>query len=42
MSQWKARLYGPAWSRTLRVVYVLTVIAALALAAGAPHAWGGP
>lgn len=42
MSHWKARLYGLARSQTLRVVYVLMVIAALALVAGAPYCWGGP
>lgn len=41
MSQWKARLYALAAPQTLRIVYVLIVIAALALAAGAPFAWGG-
>ncbi len=41
MSQWKARLYGLARSQALRAVLVLLVIAALALAAGAPYAWGG-
>ncbi|HOQ97205.1 MAG TPA: hypothetical protein PLJ35_00120 [Anaerolineae bacterium] len=41
MSQWKARLCRLAGPQTLRMVYVLIVIAALALAAGAPYAWGG-
>ncbi len=39
--QLKVKLYTLASVRTLRVVYVLAVIAALALAAGAPVEWGG-
>lgn len=41
MSQLKARLYSLARPQTLRIVYVLVVIAALALVAGAPLEWGG-
>lgn len=37
----KAKLTSLCNVRTLRVIYVLVVVAALALAAGAPYAWGG-
>lgn len=37
----KAKLYSLANVKTLRVIYVLVVLAALALAAGAPFGWGG-
>lgn len=36
----KVKLQSIVRSTTLRAVYVLLVIAALALAAGAPYAWG--
>lgn len=39
--QLKARLYSLSRPSTLRVIYILLVIAAMALAAGAPDAWGG-
>ncbi len=39
--QWKARIYSLAMHRMVRTVFVLVVLAALALAAGAPYAWGG-
>ncbi len=43
MSHWKAKLCALATPQTLRIVYVIVVVAALALAAGAPFAWGtGP
>lgn len=41
MSQLKARFYSLARPQTLRIAYVLVVIAALALVAGAPMEWGG-
>ena len=41
MPQLKARLYALARPQTLRIIYALVVIAALALAAGAPLEWGG-
>jgi hypothetical protein len=37
----KSKLYSLANVKTLRVIYVLIVLAALALAAGAPFEWGG-
>ncbi len=41
MSQWKAKLSSLAGPRLLRIAYALVVLAALALAAGAPYMWGG-
>ena len=38
--QLKAKLYSLARPATLRMIYLLIMIAALALAAGAPDAWG--
>jgi hypothetical protein len=39
----KAKLYSLATAKNLRVIYVLVVISAIALAAGAanPFGWGG-
>jgi hypothetical protein len=42
MSQYlKAKAYSAVSSANVRVVLTLVVLAALALAAGAPHDWGG-
>jgi len=41
MSQLKAKLFSLGRPETLRIIYALVVIAALALAAGAPLDWGG-
>ncbi len=42
MSQYlKAKFYSLANPVTVRIVFALIVIAALALAAGAPMGWGG-
>lgn len=37
----KVKLFSLANVKTLRVIYVLIVVAAMALAAGAPYEWGG-
>ncbi len=41
MSHLKAKLYSFVTPANLRVVFLLIVLASLALAAGAPFAWGG-
>jgi len=40
-NQVKAKLYSLSRPKTVRMVYLLVVIVAMALAAGAPDAWGG-
>lgn len=37
----QAKLYSIARPATIRAVLVLVMLAAMALAAGAPHDWGG-
>lgn len=40
LSYWKAKLCALTRPATLRIIYMLAVIVALALVAGAPYAWG--
>lgn len=37
----RSKLYSLATPKTLRIIYLLAVIVAMALAAGAPESWGG-
>ena len=41
MSQLKAKLYSFTNPAVLRAAFVLIMLVAIALAGGAPHAWGG-
>lgn len=41
MNPWKSKLYSLFTPKAIRVIYLLVVIVAMALAAGAPDAWGG-
>jgi hypothetical protein len=40
LRQWRAKVYAFASQPAVRIAFLMVVIAAIALAAGAPDAWG--